>query len=1083
MRRGVNLTVFYTLLTFVSVLLPVARGDTRWIDGADRREPRRPPTTRSVTVLASGGTITGRVVDAKGAPIAGIGMLATPDDVNYFFSDFDTDANGQYHFSNLPAGGYFVNAFDVVNNQYVDTWYPDVWDTDFHRNLAPATALSVTDGGTATADFRLPLGARILLTLKDPSGAPIIVPKVGTRNGCWGAMFVDFNGKQISVNGACAGGRDFGNGTYEPYVVPIGRTYYLKGWPAGLSFVPVFYNQKPTAQTATPIVLTGPGPLPITITMGATGRSISGKFSFATSQDAINSASVSVYAPDRTFLQSVGAAADQTFRMSGLPDGEYVVQLQVSATKAGVRTTYRKYFSNAAVFEGATRIKVQGADVSSINVVMDTPADAIALTTNTRQIALIAPAGASSDPAPLAIWTDSGTMTWTAVGSSSWLRVAPASGSVTANQGATILAVSADATALAAGTYQDTLTITGSTGSPLQIPVSLQVTAVGAVADKPIALSLSSVAFNGPTSQFSPLTVTVSNPGNARASWDLRSRLVESYPASGVLDPGASVAVTIAASIIDLTFGSVSGLLEVRTNGRLTAVVPVSVNVAPPPAPATRSSLGLPGGGQGGIASEAVDVQLARVVPTVASNLGGSTGSIWSSDVFLTNLPSKLLSNIASFTLTPFGNPNGAGSLNIRGLVKAPMVTLASPVASMFRQNSGYGALDIRPENGAVATWARVWTAGRDGKGTYGQEIPAYDSASVAAQGDVGVLPVLLGGDAFRSNLQLTEVRGAAVTARLTIRDGSGNEAGTRDVTLNPYEQRTLQRFMPAGLAVAYGELRVTGAGAIGALASLVDNSTNDPTTVMMSKRPSLTSTGKLIVPGIIRGEGGSETVWRSDVWIVNSAAAPLTFVPILYAAGASPRSGSAFTIAAHAQATLHDPLQSVFGLVNGSGALFLDVKSGDASAVRMISRAFTVDAAGGTLGQGVQPARDTDEIKNGDPGLALFGLARNRSFRTNLQIQETTGSPVTVEVSATGTASNSVSISLTSPRTNVPLPAFGFIQFTDILGQLGFTDEITNPRITVKVISGSGSVIAYASMIDSTSGDATTVPSFRLQQ
>ncbi len=1081
MRRRVKGLAFSSVLLLLSVLLPVARGDQRWTHGPPRGVRPVSPS-RSITVLATGGTITGRVMDSKGSPISGIGMLATIDDKNYVFPDGDTDANGQYFFRNLAAGQYFVNAFDFSLNQYVDTWYPDVWDTDFHRGLALATAVAVSDGATATADFRLPLGARILLSLKDPAGAPIVVPKAGASNGCWGDMFVDFNGKKIRINGACVGGRDYGNGTYEPYVAPVGRTYYLEGWPIGSDYLPVYYNQKPTLETATPILLSGPGPLPLTITMGATGHSISGKFSFATPQDAINNASIYVYAPDRTSLRSLAAAADQTFRIPGLADGDYVVEISVRATKGGVRTTYRKFFANAALFDGATRIRVQGSDVGSINVVMDTPADAASLVTNTKQISLVAPAGASSDPTPLAIWTDSGTVTWTAAGTSAWLRVTPATGSVTANQGATLLNVSADASSLAAGTYQDTLTITGSTGSALQIPVSLQVSAIGAVANKPIALSIPFIEFSGSTPQFSTQTVTVSNPGSARATWDLRSRLVESYPASGALDPGASVPVAIAVSITGVTFGSVTGQLEVRTNGRLTSVVPVSVNVAPPPAPAGRLPLDSPAG-KGGLSTQAVDVQLARVVPAVASNLGGSSGSIWSSDVFLASLPSKLLTNNASFTLTPFGSQNGSGSVNIRGVVRAPMLTLASPVSTMFRQPSGYGALEIRPESGAVATWTRVWTAGRDGKGTYGQEIPAYDSASVLIQGDVGILPVLLGGEAFRSNLQLTEVRGAAITVRLNVRDASGKETGARDVTLAPYEQRTLQGFLPAALTVAYAEVRVTGGGAVGALASLIDNSTNDPTTILMTKRPSRTSTGKLIVPGIIRGDGAAETVWRSDVWIVNSGDVPLTFVPVLYSSGASPKTASAFTIAPHAQATLRDPLQSLFGMQSGAGALLLDVKSGDPSAVRMTSRAFTVDSAGGTLGQDVQPARDTDEVKNGDPGLALFGVARNRSFRTNLQIQETSGSPVTVEISATGTAANSINIPLTSPRTNVPLPAFGFLQFADILGQLAFTDEVTNPRITVKVISGSGSVIAYASMIDSTTGDATTVPSFRLQQ
>lgn len=1086
---GPALRTLQTLLLLGLMFLPRLHAVERWRDDRPVRQERRPHATSSVIPLVTGGSITGRVLDSKGAPLAGMALLATPDDVNYFFPDnyADSDANGQYHFSNLPAGQYFVNAYDYQGNQYVDTWYPDVWDTDFHRNLAPATAIAVTDGGTGTADFHLAIGARILLSLKDAAGAPVLAPYSGSRNGCWGTMFADFQGRAIAINGTCGGGRDFRNGTYEPYVVPIGRTYYLEGWPVGLNFQPVFYNQKPTLQTATPITLSAPGPLPITITLGATGHSLSGKFSFATAPNAITGANINLYATDGTFLQTTLANSDLSFQFTGVPDGLYVVRVSVGVTRGTVNSIERKYYSNAATFTSATQIRIAGADVGSINVVVDTPADTPSVSTNTKAISLIAPAGSTSEPSSLAIWTDTGSVNWTAAGTSPWLRVSPASGSVSANQGASLLNVTADATTLAAGKYQDTLTITGNSGTPLRIPVSLDVAAVGAVPNKPLAASLSTLTFQGQTSQFSPQTVTVTNPADTVVSWDLRSRLAEAYPSSGVLNPGASTQVAVAANILDVAFGSVTGLLELRTNGRVTATLPVSVNVAPPATPATRAPLPPPPVNlpniHGGVSTEAVDVQLARVVPTAASNLAGSTGSAWSSDVFLTNLPSKLASNMTSFTLTPFGNPNGSGSTNIRGLVKAPMTTLASPIATMFLQNSGYGALDIRPEGGALATWARVWTAGRDGKGTYGQDIPAYDSASVIAPGEIGILPVLLGGDGFRTNLQLSEVRGAAVTIHLIVRDSSGNEKSSRDITLSPYEQRTLQRFLPPGLTIGYGEIRVLGGGAAGALVSLIDNTTNDPTTVMVTKRPALTSTGKLIVPGVIRGDGALDTAWRSDVWIVNSGSTALTFAPVLYAAGSAPRTAPTQSIGAHVQAVLHDPLQNLFGLSNGSGALLLDVKSGDASAIRMISRTFTVDATGGTLGQGIQPARDTDEARNGDPGLALFGIARNRNFRTNLQLQETTGSPVTVEVSATGIAANSTSVSLTSTKTNFNVPAFGFVQVPDILGGLGFTDEVTNPRITVRVISGTGSIVTYASMIDSTTGDATTVPSFRLLQ
>jgi carboxypeptidase family protein/BACON domain-containing protein len=1029
--------------------------------------------------LASG-AISGRVVDENGLPLAGFAILVVTASDRSFVDSALTAADGTYSVPGLADGSYFVDAFNGDENRHVDTWYPNVWDTDFWRNLVAATPIVVSNGGTAVANFTLPFGARILLTLKDPSGAPIIVPprKFGIH-GCWGSMYVSVNGQPFEVNGACTGGHAFGDGTYEPYVVPKGRTYFLKAWPTGFPYAPVYYDNQPTLQTATAIMLTSEGPLPLTIRMGAVGHDIAGKYTFSTTQDQIVSAGATLYTANGV-LQSIDVASDGTYVFRGLSDGDYVVQLRVSAVKSGKRAGYIKYYRNAADFATATRIAVRGNNLSGIDVVMDTPADAGALKTAMVSVSLVAASGTSSEPVSVPIWAESGEVSWTASGTSAWLRVAPPSGAVFANQGARSVSVSADASQLAAGSFTDTLTIAGNSGAALSIPVALQVTPAPLPAQPPLQVSASSILFVSQWSQFAPATLTLSNPGTAPLTWILRSPIVTAFPSTGTLEGGASVDVKIAANATGLGFGSLTGNIDVITNGQVTSLVAVSITVAPVPTAAERRALSDSQPPGSPTASAAPSVTL--VLPSIGSNLPGAGGSLWSSDVFLTNLPSSIRSSLASFIFTPFGSTNGSNSLLVSGLVTAPMITLSSPIATLFRQTSGFGAIELRPAS-PIASWSRIWTFSSDRRGTYGQEVPAIDSQRTIGTGETGTIPVLLGGSSFRSNLLISEIRGLPADVTVTIRDGSGMPLKTLIVSLSPFEQKSVNNIISdTSATTAYAMVTVSGGGGVGVLASIVDNSTNDPTTVMMTKSAARTASGKLIVPGLVHAPGAGNTTWRSDVWIVNTSSTPVTFRPLLYpGGGAGSMTGRNHSMAPGAQVTMSDSILSDFSLDSGKGTLILDVTSGDASGIRMFSRTFNIDQRGGTLGQGILPVRSTDEIKLNDPGLTIFGLQRSCAFRSNLQIQETGGSPVSVEIRGEGTPPG-LTVSTVFPSTTVNLSGYDLLQFSDILGLLGFPADTINAQLTLKVVSGSGSIMAYGSFIDNATGDATTVPAFKLQ-
>ena len=81
------------------------------------------------------------------------------------------------------------------------------------------------------------------------------------------------------------------------------------------------------------------------------------------------------------------------------------------------------------------------------------------------------------------------------------------------------------------------------------------------------------------------------------------------------------------------------------------------------------------------------------------------------------------------------------------------------------------------------------------------------------------------------------------------------------------------------------------------------------------------------------------------------------------------------------------------------------------------------------------------------------------------------TGNPITVELLAYSPDSK------VAARTVVPLGAGEYLQKGGIFKSLGF-NNVYNGRITARVISGTGRVAAYGSVIDNRTTDPTYVPS-----
>ncbi len=182
-------------------------------------------------------------------------------------------------------------------------------------------------------------------------------------------------------------------------------------------------------------------------------------------------------------------------------------------------------------------------------------------------------------------------------------------------------------------------------------------------------------------------------------------------------------------------------------------------------------------------------------------------------------------------------------------------------------------------------------------------------------------------------------------------------------------------------------------------------------------------------------------------------------------ASTASPNTATT-TINAGEVKTLDSVVQSLFGQSNVGGALHVTTTS-DASLIvsgRTYNRTST-----GTYGQFVPAVTANDAVGVTGRALNILQVEDSPRYRTNLGIAEVTGSPATVQIMVF------LPDSKVTPKIEIPLGAYEYRQFP-IIQSLGL-GNIYNARINVQVISGTGKITAYGSVIDQTTQDPTYVP------
>jgi len=210
-----------------------------------------------------------------------------------------------------------------------------------------------------------------------------------------------------------------------------------------------------------------------------------------------------------------------------------------------------------------------------------------------------------------------------------------------------------------------------------------------------------------------------------------------------------------------------------------------------------------------------------------AAHGAGAHGSVWRTDLGVLNPAAEP----AAVTLTFHGDDGVDAS---RALSLSPGAQEVVPDAVAWLGGDGSGWVEVVADRAVVAS-SRTFNA--SDLGTYGQLIDAVAAAATASAGDRLWLPQLRQDQRFRTNLGLVNAGSGEARVRLRLYEAGGQQLVDRLVTLPNGSRVQLNQVFSSlagrnDLEAGHASVEVESGDRVLAYASVIDNATNDPTTV-----------------------------------------------------------------------------------------------------------------------------------------------------------------------------------------------------------------------------------------------------------
>ncbi|HEV8660924.1 MAG TPA: Ig domain-containing protein [Thermoanaerobaculia bacterium] len=233
-----------------------------------------------------------------------------------------------------------------------------------------------------------------------------------------------------------------------------------------------------------------------------------------------------------------------------------------------------------------------------------------------------------------------------------------------------------------------------------------------------------------------------------------------------------------------------------------------------------------------------------------------------------------------------------------------------------------------------------------------------------------------------------------------------------------------------------------------------------------------------LIIPAVAHGPGANNSLFQSDIRLANTSSQAMTYlINFTPTATDGTQTGTTTTIQVDPGATtaLDDILSSFFGTASdgsatgmleirpltssSSSSIFSSVPSSALASVAS-SRTYNVTSQG-TFGQFI-PAIPFSQFVGQGSILSLQQIAQSSAYRTNFGLVEAAGEPANVMLHVFDKAGNLIA---DIPENLLPSE---HLQINGLLNNISLDDG----RIEVEVLSTTGKVSAYASVVANDSND-----------
>jgi hypothetical protein len=460
----------------------------------------------------------------------------------------------------------------------------------------------------------------------------------------------------------------------------------------------------------------------------------------------------------------------------------------------------------------------------------------------------------------------------------------------------------------------------------------------------------------------------------------------------------------------------------------------------------------------------------------VASHAPGANRSQWRTDLGLLNpgksaASAQLRFHATTGVVTHSQRVAPGQQVILRDVVDAFAVAHALGMYGLATV-SGSAALEVvsdRPLKISSRTYNLVaGNAACYPQGTLGQNYDAFATEDGIARQQSAYLPQLVENAAYRTNIALTNTGSMPASVTVDLFNGAGTKLTSYDVELaaGQYKQENRPFFNKAGqthLSQGWAWVQVRSGSGILASASVVDNKTNDPTTLPALRKAS-TRTWLQVAS---HGPGANQSLWRTDLGLLNVDTLPLN-VQVRFHSSTGVKS-NAITVAPRQQAILVD----VVNQIPATGSAALEIVAD--RPVWVSSRTYNLvarDAScypNGTFGQNYDAFLTSNTLGNGTTAY-LTQLQENHAYRTNIALTNTGNEPAKVTVTLYNGAGTQVG------QYTVDLAAGQYKQENKPFATKAGQTELAAGYARVYVTQGSG-IIASASVVDNVTNDPTTMP------